>query len=299
MVLVKILRRKSKLFFVNGSILAITAILMRFAGLIFNVYITNQVGAEAIGVFSLIMAVYLFFITISTSGLSVAVTILVSEKFAINKEKIAIKTIRTCIFFSLLLGIFAGILIIIFSDFIIDKCLHNLVSKSILYYIITALPFIAMSSCISSYFTAIRKAYKNAIVQIFEFTIKLFSTIFLLKINISNNIEAICKALILGDVISEFFSFVLIYILYKIDIILKEFNNLHRFGQKINILKISLPVAITSYIRSGLSTIQQLIIPSRLEKSGLSCNKALSEYGIINRYGYTCNNISYSLYIPI
>lgn len=255
---------------------------MKFAALIFNIYISNQIGSEAVGVFSLVMAVYLFFITVATSGLNIAVTVIVSEKFALNKNKQAIKAIRTCIFFSLLLGIAAGGLILLFSNFITSKCLHNMVSSRPLFYIAIGLPFIAMSSCISSYFATIRKAYKNAISQVFEFTIKMFATIILLKINISNGVEAICISLILADVISEICSFTLIFILYIIDIKLKKLEDIRSFGQRINILKIAFPVAVTSYIRSGLSTLKQLIIPTQLEKSGISCSRALSQYGMIN-----------------
>ena len=255
---------------------------MKFAALIFNIYISNQIGSEAVGVFSLVMAVYLFFITVATSGLNIAVTVIVSEKFALNKNKQAIKAIRTCIFFSLLLGIAAGGLILLFSNFITSKCLHNMVSSRPLFYIAIGLPFIAMSSCISSYFTTIRKAYKNAISQVFEFTIKMFATIILLKINISNGVEAICISLILADVISEVCSFTLIFILYIIDIRLKKLEDVRSFGQRFNILKIAFPVAVTSYIRSGLSTLKQLIIPTQLEKSGISCSRALSQYGMIN-----------------
>ena len=228
------------------------------------------------------MAVYLFFITVATSGLNIAVTVIVSEKFALNKNQQAIKAIRTCIFFSLLLGIAAGGLILLFSNFITSKCLHNMVSSRPLFYIAIGLPFIAMSSCISSYFATIRKAYKNAISQVFEFTIKMFATIILLKINISNGVEAICISLILADVISEICSFTLIFILYIIDIKLKKLEDIRSFGQRINILKIAFPVAVTSYIRSGLSTLKQLIIPTQLEKSGISCSRALSQYGMIN-----------------
>lgn len=255
---------------------------MRFATLIFNVYISNQIGSEALGIFSLVMAVYLFFITISTSGLNIAVTVIVSEKFALNKEKTGIKAIRTCIFFSFLLGIFAGVLILLFSNFITYKCLHNMVSSKPLFYIAIGLPFIAMSSCITSYFTSVRKAYKNAITQIFEFIIKIIMTIVLLKINISKGVEYICISLILADVISEICSFSLIFILYIIDIKLKKLDNVRSFGQRINIVKIAFPVALTSYIRSGLSTLKQLIIPTQLEKSGLSCKSSLSKYGIVN-----------------
>lgn len=276
------MRQKSKLFLINGTILTSTSLLMKFAALIFNIYISNQIGSEAVGVFSLVMAVYLFFITVATSGLNIAVTVIVSEKFALNKNKQAIKAIRTCIFFSLLLGIAAGGLILLFSNFITSKCLHNMVSSRPLFYIAIGLPFIAMSSCISSYFTTVRKAYKNAISQVFEFTIKMFATIILLKINISNGVEAICISLILADVISEVCSFTLIFILYIIDIRLKKLEDVRSFGQRFNILKIAFPVAVTSYIRSGLSTLKQLIIPTQLEKSGISCSRALSQYGMIN-----------------
>ena len=110
----------------------------------------------------------------------------------------------------------------------------------------------------------------------------MFATIILLKINISNGVEAICISLILADVISEICSFTLIFILYIIDIKLKKLEDIRSFGQRINILKIAFPVAVTSYIRSGLSTLKQLIIPTQLEKSGISCSRALSQYGMIN-----------------
>lgn len=255
---------------------------MKFATLVFNIYISNQIGSEAVGIFSLVMAVYLFFITVATSGLNIAVTVIVSEKFAINKEKLGIKAIRTCIFFSLLLGILSGGLILLFSDFITNKCLHNMVSPKPLFFIAIGLPFIAMSSCITSYFTSVRKAYKNAITQVFEFVIKIIATIILLKINISKGVEYICISLILADVISEICSFSLIFVLYIVDIKLKKLNDVRSFGQRINIVKIAFPVALTSYIRSGLSTLKQLIIPTQLEKSGLSCKSSLSKYGIIN-----------------
>lgn len=277
-----ILRKKSKLFLINGTILTLTSLFMRFAILIFNIYISNKIGSEAVGVFSLVMAVYLFFITVATSGLNIAVTVIVSEKFAVNKDKIAIKAIRTCIFFSLLLGVISGLLILFFSNLITDKCLHNMVSSKPLFYIAMGLPFIAMSSCINSYFSSVRKAYKNAITQIFEFVIKMVATVILLRINISRGVEYICIALILADVISEVCSFTLIFILYIFDIKFKKLNNVRSFGQRINILKIAFPVAVTSYIRSGLSTLKQLIIPTQLEKSGLSCSNALSKYGTIN-----------------
>lgn len=48
---------------------------------------------------------------------------------------------------------------------------------------------------------------------------------------------------------------------------------------KRRILEITFPVSITSYIRSGLSTLKQFIVPNRLMVYGLPYAMALSEYG--------------------
>ena len=65
--------------------MTITSCIMRGAGLIFNIYVANKVGQEAIGVFSLVMSVYTFAITFATSGLGLACTCIVSEEFEKKK----------------------------------------------------------------------------------------------------------------------------------------------------------------------------------------------------------------------
>ena len=47
-------------------------------------------------------------------------------------------------------------------------------------------------------------------------------------------------------------------------------------------MRITIPVALTSYLRSGLSTLKQLIIPSSLQRSGMNSSNSLISYGIVN-----------------
>ena len=42
---------------------------MRLVGFWFNIYLSKKIGAEVLGVFGLIMSIYLFFITLATSGI--------------------------------------------------------------------------------------------------------------------------------------------------------------------------------------------------------------------------------------
>ena len=275
--------RKAKLFIINGIILTITSFIIRTVSMSFNVYISNKVGAECTGLFQLILSVYLFAITLATSGISIAATRLVTEEMTKDNNKGAKTVIKKCIIYSLFLGIISGIVIILLSDFVVTKCLHSKISKIPLYAIAIGLPFISMSSAINGYFAAVRKVFKTSSSQILEQFVKILSTSFLLSLFLPKGLEYACLALIIGDVVAEVISFTYIFLLYLNDKKkLSDFGYIKNKNYRKDILSISLPIAFTSYIKSGLSTLKQLIIPIRLEKSGLSCQKALSDYGIVS-----------------
>ena len=276
--------KKVKIFILNTLVLLSSSIILQIIGMFFNVYISNKVGSEAVGIFSLVSSVYLFGITLATSGINIATTRVISEELAYNNTE-GIKILsRKCIVVSLVTGCIASFIFFIFSDFIIHSCLHNRVSHNVIYTLCLALPFISMSSAINGYFTAVRRVYKNAFAKFFEEFIKIIATAYIINLFLPSGLEYVCFSLILGDVISEILSFIYLYILY-----IKDKNKyLSRCFYKNNftytkrVLRISLPVAFTSYLRSGLSTFKQLLIPSSLEKSGIGCSLALSNYGVVN-----------------
>ena len=272
--------KRTEKFLINGFVLTITALFTRSISMVFNIYVSNKIGSEAVGVFSLVMSVYMFFITLATSGLSLACTYLVSQQFAKNNYIEGLKAVKSCNLFGLLLGIGSSILIILFSNIISTNWLNNKVSPIPFYLIALGLPFIAVSSVINGYFSAVRKAYKSAISQVLELLVKIIISILLLKTFSLNSVETVCICLILADVISEIFSCTFICILYKIDkTFLNKRTKITGISYKRKILNITLPVSITSYIRSGLSTLKEFIVPNRLVLFGLPYTLALSEYG--------------------
>lgn len=265
--------------------LTISSVVFRALGIFFSSYITEKIGKEMLGVFNLIMSVYIFGITLGTFGINLAITRLVSEELAIGNKDGVRKITNRCIFISFICGIVANSVFLLFSDFIIKTCLHGKSSKNVILVMCIAIPFISMSSAISSYFIAIRRVYKSTIAQFFEQIIKISITAFFLSLFLPKGLEYACFALLLGDLVSEIFSFLCNYFLYLHDSkIYKTSYTTHYNASFYNkkIFKIATPVALTSFIRSGLSTLKQIIIPISFEKSLLDCSKALSVYGEIN-----------------
>ena len=201
----------------------VTGILLRILAIYFNVYFSNKIGTEMLGVFQLIMSVYLFGITLANFGINLSSTRVVSEELAVGNILGTKKVAKHCLYISLISGICASFIFYIFRDFVIDKCLHNKVSVEIIYLLCLALPLISMCNAINGYFAGIRKVYKNSIAQFWEQISKILATAFLLNLFLPKGINYSCLALILGDLISEISSFIFIYILYLFEI--KEKNN--------------------------------------------------------------------------
>ena len=207
-----------KRFIYNGLILTFTSLFIRIISMFFNVYITNIVGSETLGVFHIIMSVYLLGITFATSGVSLACTKIISEEIAQNNEEQISNITNQCLKFSIYISIITGSIIILGKQYITKTWLFNKVSSQVLIYIGIALPFIAMSSVVDGYFLANKKVYKSAIVDIFEVLVRILSTIILFKKFGVINIQYSCLFLIIGDMISEIASFSLLYLLYIYDI---------------------------------------------------------------------------------
>lgn len=273
-----------KIFVLNTFILLISSVVLQVITMFFNIYISNTIGEEGIGLFTLVMSVYTFGITLASAGINIASTRIVAEELACKNEIGAKKAATRCILFSLILGICASLIFFIFADFITIRCLHNRISKTVIYLICIALPFISMSSAINGYFTAVRRVYKNAFAKFGEEFVKIACAIFFLSSLTPNSINQACFLLILADVISEVTSFLHLYILYWRDkhgsLLESRYRDLDSYNKRI--LRITIPVALTSYIRSGLSTIKQLIIPSSLQRSGMNASNSLISYGIVN-----------------
>lgn len=257
---------------------------MRSIGVFFNVYISNKIGTEAVGIFGLIMSVYMFAITLATSGINLAATKIVAEELALQNNHIPKRAIKKCISYSLFLGIVAFLLVVLFAPFLSKYFIHNKIPHYLFYILGISLPFISMSAALNGYFTALRLASQNAFARLIEQFVKITVSTYFLSIFFPSGIEYACLSLILGETISEIISCIINFSLYFLDIKKRQICSKEASNLEYNkrILCISIPIAITSYIRSGLASLKQLLIPFSLEKSGMSCKKSLAEYGTIS-----------------
>ena len=273
--------KRFKTFILNTLFLSISSFVMNIVGICFNVYISNKIGEEALGIYQLILSIYMFAITLATSGISIAVTHIISKMLALKEYKKIKLITKQAIVLSFCIGIIAMLILIFSSKLLTIKFLHSRITPKPLIILAISLPPLAISSSINGYFSAVTRVIKSASATFIEQFFKIILSVYFFNIILPLNIENACLALVLGSLLSELISFIYLFIMYLND---KKRYKVEYKNKKLyikDITKISIPIAVTSYIRSGISTIKQVIIPIRLEKSGISCQIALAQYGMI------------------
>ena len=245
------------------------------------------------GIFELIMSIFTFATTFANSGISLAATRITSEELDGNYGKGLKIAMKKCILYSLFFGFVAMGLLLLSANYCSSVLLHGKVTATPIYIMAISMPFTSVITSLSGYFTGVRRVSKTSLSRILTMIVQVGLTCIFLYVFPSSNLSIVCTYLILASTISSMFEFIVTFVLYILDVRHASFGlsfnctnqaYINTSGKSAfkKILRIALPVAITSYIRSGLSTLKQLLIPFSLEKHSVSCDTALSQYGLIN-----------------
>ncbi len=269
-------------FALNAVVLIATSVFMRLVSMLFNVWLTNRIGAEGMGLFSLVMSVYSLAATFALSGISLSATRLVSQELAKGSAGGARRAVRVCCMYSLIFGISACLLLTFFGEYIAAAFLCDIRTLPSLRILAFSLPFISVSACLGGYFSAVRRVVKNSVTNISEQFLRIFFTVSIFSV-FSSGVENAMLAVSAGILFSEILSFITSFIFYIFDSKkhLSVSGALPSCDITSRMVKMSLPIAFSAYIRSALVTVENILIPNRLSAGGLDKTQALSSYGII------------------
>ena len=102
--------RKNK-FIIHGGILAMAGIIVRIIGMFYRIPLMNIIGSEGNGIYSVAYNIYNIMLVLSSYGLPMAVSKLISAKFVRKQYKNAGKIIRCSLVVSVCTGGLAALLL--------------------------------------------------------------------------------------------------------------------------------------------------------------------------------------------
>lgn len=270
---------RSKNFWKNGFLLTLVGIALRTVALGFSAYVSREVGAEGVGLYTLITTVYSFALTFATAGISLTVTRLVADSIGRAREEDIGSFIRGASIYSLLFSGAATVVLAILSGLIARTVIGDV--RAILPLSILSLSLIpaSLSGVMSGYFVGVRRVLPNALVGVLGQLFRVGVTVFLLATRRGEGVGAAVGALAIGVSATEIVVFAVSFIAFTVDRIIHRYRNRLGKGRVGEVAKMAFPLGISAYIRSMLLSLEHAVIPVMLEKHGESRSEALSSFG--------------------
>lgn len=272
-------------FIKNAVIMTITAFILRGLGVILRIYLSNKIGAEGMGLYQIILSVYMLSATFATAGVSTAAIQVVNDEMAKGTKQTVLKAFKKTLCICICWGVILALLLYNLAEFIGKNWLNDIRTIPSLKITVFALPFMAATSCIKGYFMAYRRASIPSEAQILEQIVRLVLIFLIIDYFLPYGIDAACVAIIIGDVISEMSSCAYSYFSYckekkrhGNEYLSKNQKALPVFGK---ILKVAGPIALNKYLNTSLRTFENILIPDSLTKFTSSREKALEQFGLL------------------
>ena len=206
----------SKQGFLYGTIILVGAgFITKILGFVYRIALSRIIGDEGMGLFQMVFPILIFAVVVTTAGIPVAISKLVSEAEARGEED----RIPTILIVSIFIVLFTSIIISIAIFFGASHIAHILLTDGRTVYALLAItpviPIIAISSIFRGYFQGRQNMSPYAIAQILEQMVRIFTVIFLAQYLLPFGIAYAAAGAMLGMVVGEFVGMIYIYIRYR------------------------------------------------------------------------------------
>lgn len=264
----------------NTLLLSAANLAMRGVSMAFQIYLTGQIGAVGIGLMQLLLTVDCFAVTVGTSGIRVAAIYLSAEEYGRGCRQGIRQSMLWCTGAGAVLSALVGAAMFLGAETLALSWVKDLRAVAALRLMGLALPLNCLSTILAGYFTACGKIRQMVAVEIADRIASACLTVWLLGKGAVDDLSHACVSIIGGGALAALGSVTLLF-----GFMLWDFRGLPadrqpEMGRRL--WRFCLPVALNDYLRSGLGTLEQFLIPYGLSCCGGSRDLALADYGVIH-----------------
>lgn len=265
----------------NTFLLTGVSLLMSCIGIAFQVWLVGRIGSAGIGLYQLVLSVTGLMATFAVSGIRFASTRLISEELGGYSCGSIRPAMTRCLAYGLLFGAAAGAVLWLLAEPIGFLWIGDARTVRSLRLSAVSMPCISLCASLSGYFTACGRVWKPSLVHLIEQLAGIALVAACLARVPRADIELSCAAVTAGRVTADILSLGLMFAVYLHDRRAHYGEACRGTRLTARMLKIALPLAVSAYARSALTTLQNLLVPRGLRSAGYSADGALSGYGTI------------------
>lgn len=305
------IKNSTKLFFSGVVVLTVANLLVKAIGLLFKIPMNKVVGDTGMGYYTSAYTIYTFFYMISTSGLPVAVSILISETRTKGQLRQIKKIFRTTVALFFVIGL-VGMLAMFFGADSFAAMLKASPTSVCIIAIAPTLFFICISSALRGYFQGFQQMIPTAVSELIEALCKLAVGIILALYAIDQNypIHIVAAYAAFGLTIGAGLGMIFLCIS---KLLFNETRYTAEFIEKTGtsdettptskilarLVKVALPITISASVMSLTNMIDMVIVQRLLQNSGMTQLEATTVYGNYTTLAVPMFNLPPVLVYPI
>jgi len=253
------LSRKLPIFY-SALLLTAVNLILRFVGTSFQVYLSSRIGAEGIGLLQLVLSVGSMALVAGMAGIRTATMYLTAEELGRKRPGNITWVLSGCTLYSLLCSCAVGILVYYFAPFLAEKWIGNTDVVDSLRLFAYFLPANCLTGVMVGYFTGANRITTLAAVEVIEQLCNIVCTVLLLTLWAENSPERSCMAVILGSGIGSCLTLGSLLLLR----LMERSKKGARIPTGKRLLDTAAPLAVADDLRTGISTVENLMVPKRL-----------------------------------
>ncbi len=295
--------KKSNTFILGVFILMISNLLVKAIGIFFKIPLQNLIGDVGMGYFNIAYNVYSYLYIVSTAGLPVAVSVLVSSYNAIGMGKMTDKIFKITLRLFAVIGFIGCAVMMIFCRPIADAV--GMTSSYIcIFTVAPTLLFICITSAVRGYYQGFENMTVTGISQLIEALGKVGIGIALAYYSVSNGDPLYITAayaisgITVGTLISMLFS-VLFKYFRPPTLNLTSSDTVSDKTVLSKLLKIAIPVTVSSSVIGLTNFIDAATVAQRLQAIGYTETQAAEIYGNYTTLAVSLFNMPTVLIYPI
>ncbi len=278
----------SKSFLHGAFILSVAGLIVKVMGALYRIPLARLIGGEGIGLYQMAYPIYTMLLALSTAGIPVAISILVSEKQAKDDDKGAKRVFFVSLSILAVIGFLITLLLIINTKWIVNNVLFDPRAYYALIAISPAIFVTAISSAFRGYFQGNQTMVPTALSQVIEQFIRVGTVLALAYIFLPRGIEYAAAGAAFGAVtgsLAALFVLVIAYISFrnKRQKNAVSLSAIHEAEPVITLMKritaLALPISIGGLVVPIMQVIDATIIPTRLQDAGYTISRATELFG--------------------
>ncbi len=268
--------KKGSEIFYQTMLLTGANFLLRLAGMSFQVYLSGRIGAEGIGLLQLVLSVSALSFTVGSAGIRTCTTYLSAGELGRGTAGGLSSVLAGCFQYSIVCGGAAAAALWCAAPWLCEVWIGDQAAAAALRLFALFLPVRCLHGVMTGYFTAVKRVGSTVVVAFLEQGCSMAVTFLLLARWAGSDSGQAALAVAAGSCAADVLGFWALLAVQR-RITGRSPRRRPPYGR---ILRAALPLAVADTLRSGLNTIEDLIIPRQLALFAGTVN-AMADYGMI------------------